>query len=339
MLNRRNILFLVTLVFAGILSHAQDIHFSQFSMSPLNLNPAFTGFFDGDYRGAANYRSQWTTVPVSYSTVSLSADMKNNLKKNQSDKVGLGILFNNDVAGDSKYGTTQLYIPISYMHKVSADSNFFLNIALQPGISSIGFKTSKLTYDNQWDGDAYNAALGSGENYSIQKRTYFDINTGMLMQYRIKQKCALTLGLGLSHLSTPKVSYYKNADIQLDTKANVYLSFTYPVTELLNIKAEYLFEKQGKYKENVIGAKLAYSLSTKEVQSINAGFYLRTKDALIAKIGYDYKTWEFGISYDVNTSAFKAATNKRGAIEFGLIYIFQKPKLFTPKQRSCPIYM
>ena len=67
---------------------AQDIHFSQFNMSPVNLNPAFTGFFDGDYRGVANYRSQWSSVPVSYSTVSLQADLRHEMENNSIARVG-----------------------------------------------------------------------------------------------------------------------------------------------------------------------------------------------------------------------------------------------------------
>ena len=30
--------------------NSQDIHFSQFNLAPLNLNPAMTGSFNGDYR-------------------------------------------------------------------------------------------------------------------------------------------------------------------------------------------------------------------------------------------------------------------------------------------------
>ncbi|HEY1040227.1 MAG TPA: PorP/SprF family type IX secretion system membrane protein [Bacteroidia bacterium] len=324
-------------------SYAQDIHFSQFSMSPLNLNPAFTGFFDGDYRGAANYRSQWTTVPVSYSTTSLQADMRTDLKKMVSNRVGAGILFNHDVAGDSKYGTTQLYIPVSYIHKLSSDSNFFMSIGLQPGISSVGFKTNQLTFDNQWDGDAYNPALSSGENFPIMRRTYFDVNTGLVLQYQLKQRAAITFGTAISHLGTPKISYFKNEDITLDTKLNMYLSFTYPIAPQLDLNTEYLFEKQGKYKENVLGAKVSYIFPSNEInpvrQAVSIGMYLRTKDAPIFKIGYDYKQWQLGMSYDLNTSAFNAATNRRGAIEFGLIYIFKKDKPFITKKRACPIYM
>lgn len=325
---------------------AQDIHFSQFNMSPVNLNPAFTGFFDGDYRGVANYRSQWSSVPVSYSTVSLQADMRHEMKKNVSDRVGVGVLFNNDVAGDSKYRTTQLYIPLSYIHKVSADSNFFMSLGLQPGISSVGFQTNKLSFDSQWDGDAYNPALATGENFPLVKKTYFDLNTGLVLQYQLKQRSAITLGVALSHLTSPKISYFKNEDIQLDSKLNTYLSYTYPIGPQIDLTAEYLFQKQGKYMENVLGARVAYTIPTKDPsaeksgrQAVNAGMYLRTKDAPIFRVGYDINQWQFGISYDVNTSAFKAATNRRGAIEFGLIYIFKKDKPFVPKKRACPVYM
>ena len=36
----------------------QDIHFSNWQMSPLNLNPANTGMFEGDGRIIFNYRNQ-----------------------------------------------------------------------------------------------------------------------------------------------------------------------------------------------------------------------------------------------------------------------------------------
>ena len=46
----------------AVVSKAQDIHFTQWMFSPLNLNPAETGRFDGDYRVVGNYRSQWGAV-------------------------------------------------------------------------------------------------------------------------------------------------------------------------------------------------------------------------------------------------------------------------------------
>ena len=37
---------------------AQDIHYSQYYASPLTLNPALTGKFNGYYRATAIYRDQ-----------------------------------------------------------------------------------------------------------------------------------------------------------------------------------------------------------------------------------------------------------------------------------------
>lgn len=317
---------------------AQDIHFSQYNMSPLNLNPAFAGFFDGQYRAGANYRSQWSAVPVPYATFSFMADMRNPVKKRQGDYTGVGFLFNNDVSGDSRYGTTQLYIPLSYIKKLK-DSTLLVSAGIQPGISNIGFRTNKLTFDSQYDGDAYNPALSSGESFAMQSRTYFDVNTGGAVQYLIKQRASVTAGIALSHLTAPKVSYFKNDNIRLDRKLATYFSFAYPIAPKVDLITEVLYEKQGKFHETVLGERVSLILNPKERQSVNAGIYLRAKDAVIARIGYEHKAWNVGMSYDVNTSAFKAATNRRGAIEFSVIYIFRKEVLFVPKKRVCPVYM
>ena len=52
----------------------QDIHFSQFNLAPLNLNPAMTGSFNGDYRFVGNLRNQWSSVTVPYKTFAFSVE-------------------------------------------------------------------------------------------------------------------------------------------------------------------------------------------------------------------------------------------------------------------------
>ena len=43
-------ILLIALIVSVITMKAQDPHFSQFFASPLTLNPAFTGKFDGEWR-------------------------------------------------------------------------------------------------------------------------------------------------------------------------------------------------------------------------------------------------------------------------------------------------
>lgn len=69
---------LLTLFSNGI---SQDIHFAQFNMTPLIINPALTGVFFGDHRASLNYRDQWTGFGNGYRTYSFSFDASV-LKKN-----------------------------------------------------------------------------------------------------------------------------------------------------------------------------------------------------------------------------------------------------------------
>src|SRR5205809_1998922 len=80
---------------------AQDPNFSQFFASPLTLNPALTGKFDGVYRIAGNYRNQWPTINNAFVTKTASIDfgiLKNRLA--DIDQLGVGILAITDRAGD-----------------------------------------------------------------------------------------------------------------------------------------------------------------------------------------------------------------------------------------------
>ena len=59
--------------------NAQDIHFSQFYASPLNLNPAMTGVMNCTDRLTLSYRNQWASVLKSnaFNTFTASYDRKN----------------------------------------------------------------------------------------------------------------------------------------------------------------------------------------------------------------------------------------------------------------------
>src|SRR5262245_25683190 len=98
----KRLLFIVTI--CGALSSesfAQDPNFSQFFASPLTLNPALTGKFDGVYRIAANYRNQWPDFNNAFVTGTFSFDiglLKNRLP--EIDQLGIGFLGFTDKSGN-----------------------------------------------------------------------------------------------------------------------------------------------------------------------------------------------------------------------------------------------
>ncbi|MEY4904396.1 MAG: hypothetical protein RLZZ292_2211, partial [Bacteroidota bacterium] len=72
-------LFTLCLALLGtIAANAQDIHFSQFYQSPLNLNPALTGVMNCNQRLTANFRNQWAAIlrGNAYNTYSASYDQR-----------------------------------------------------------------------------------------------------------------------------------------------------------------------------------------------------------------------------------------------------------------------
>jgi type IX secretion system PorP/SprF family membrane protein len=320
---------------------AQDIHFSQYNGSLLNLNPAFTGVFDGDYRFNAIYRTQWQAVPVPYKTVGISGDMRYRPKQLKSDCIGIGLQFNNDQAGDAFYTTNQIYLSGSYIHKLKRDSALLVSVGFNTGYSSSHFAYNQMTFDNQFDGYDYNSGSATGEHFARVKSSFTDFNIGLGLQYSFSQRTRLTYAFSFYHLTNPTITYQANTLSKLDSKLGNYLAFEAPVTDnnKFILQTELLYSHQGKYNELIPGANIKYMLNTETSNGISLGFYFRTRDAVVARLGYTYKTTIAGMSYDMNTSKFIAATNRRGAFELFVTHIIKRYRPFVAKKRVCPVFM
>jgi len=317
---------------------SQDIHFSQYNGSLLNLSPAMTGFFDGDYRLNGLFRTQWQAVPVPYTTVSMSAEGKiysQKLKK----QFSYGILFNNDKAGDAIYTLNQFYLNGSYLHKLKKDSSLIMNVGFSLGYINNAFNYQRMTFDAQFDGLQYNSNAPTNENFYRTSLHYWDINTGVAFKYTFHQKFYFVYSFNLFHLNSPVVTYYANTSSRIDRKLTNYLMMQYPIHQKILLLPEILLSFQGKYKEILPGAQLSYLINNLEDIYGRVGLYMRARDAVVLRIGLDYQTTFLGMSYDINTSKFVAATNSRGGFEMYVIHILKKKKNFIPKKKPCPVFL
>ena len=82
--------------FPAVYGFGQELHFSQFHESPLNLNPANTGHFIGDWRISNNYRRQWSPLGDPFVTASIAYDQPLNIYGHQ---VGVGAAVFTDRSG------------------------------------------------------------------------------------------------------------------------------------------------------------------------------------------------------------------------------------------------
>jgi hypothetical protein len=196
-----------------------------------------------------------------------------------------------------------------------------------------------MTFDDQYQNGSFNSNTATGENFSRNASTYLDINLGTFLHYTFKQRAYVQYGLSYMHFNSPKLSFQNNTNIKIDPKLTNFIHMNYPLASQIDIAAEIIIATQGKYKEIIPGALIKYNIEPNTNQTIAAGFYYRLKDAAIARLGYNYKTTTVGISYDINTSKFIAATNRRGAFEIYITHIFRKVIPFVPKTKVCPVFM
>ena len=305
----------------------------------MNLSSAHTGFFDGDYRVGAIYRSQWQSVPVKYNTFSVNVEKVIKPRDFIKDKFGLGIILNNDRAGDASYGYTQAYLTGSY-HKASfKDSTIAAGVGLGVGWCNVGFDVTKMTFDNQFDGLAFSKGISSGEKFSWTSRNFLDLNVGGIIRKNFGSKDRVTYSLGVFHLTRPNVSFQGDESSNLDIRFTNYISYVHGIKPNTDVIVEALYNQQGKNFEMIPHVSLRYYFDKSENKAVLGGLCFRTRDAVIARLGYTHKTLQAGISYDINISSFTPATNRRGGFEIFVNYIIKLEPSFIARKRPCPVYL
>jgi type IX secretion system PorP/SprF family membrane protein len=340
----RHLLILLICSISIVKISAQDIHFSQSGNSPLNLSPAQAGVFGGDMRFVGNYRNQWRSVPVPYLTFSGSVENKFYHKKGKYDRYFTGsLMLDYDRQGFVKLTSLQVGIPISYTAPI-INKNNFLTIGVTPMFGQRSFNTSKWTTDKQWDGCFYNSGLDPQEDQLLGNTNlkYFDISGGV--NYRTQssvKRHKMDVGVAMHHINRPDHNFFTTTtDYKLASKFTVYALGVLQVANNIDLVGHGLFQKQGTYKEIVSGIGGRFHLNKKEYQElalqVGMDFRHRYTDALIPHVEVHYRTWQMGLSYDINTSDFKAATNNRGGPELSLIYRLYRVKPL-PFFKTCPI--
>jgi type IX secretion system PorP/SprF family membrane protein len=329
--------YILPLFFAVNFLQAQDIHFSQFYFSPLSLNPANTGNFMGDYRIAMNYRSQWRDIQKAYKTISLGGEA-NLYPRNQ--QVSAGLYFLNDKSGGNLI-VNKIYLSGAF-HKKIAGIN--LHAGIQPGIVLKSIDFNAHTFPNQlnWDKGAFDNSLNNYEANVNQKTQYFDLNAGAGASTRI-DKIEAGIYFAMFHLTKPRETFIKN-DNHLPMRQMYNLDLKYHLNEKIVLNLYTMLGATTKASDWVTGLNVEYALNKTPffTNAIFVGFMWRdglkrVSDAGIVTAGLKYKNYTAGVSYDINVSQLKTATEYRGAIEFALIYTSKNTRL-VKKQIPCDRY-
>ncbi len=320
-------LFLICILTTGLATRAQDPHFSQFFASPLTLNPAFTGKFNGQLRFAANHRDQWPSIPKAYVTTSASLDfsiLKNKLPEN--DVLGIGFSGLSDQSANNALKLNYGSVSLSYHKAFDEDGYNTLGAGFQATYTSMMLDINKLKFEDQLTQNGF-TGVTSEVLTNGSKQNYFDMNAGLLFSGSSDGYNNYYIGVSMYHINRPMIGFIDQF-WQLSSRFTVHGGGTFPINDRMAINASAIQQFQNNASETVLGAALSSSLNGNIDQdnptSVYFGTWYRYKDAVIPYIGLEFGGLRLGASYDINLSSLKAATQSRGGSEFSLIYIKQR---------------
>lgn len=310
----------------------QDMQFTQFYASAINLNPAFVGA-NVCSRVSLTYRNQWPGISNVYSTKMVSFDhgfYRTNL--------GIGATVAVDEAGNGKLKTTLIAPAVSYEAKIKRYSS--IRFGLQPGIGIKSINYSGLLFGDQ----IYRGNNVSTVETAPQNKTYFDLGAGIL--YTNKNYWT---GVSAYHLNAPNESFYNSPYDIL------------PVKYVLLFGAKFQLNKEERIEERkkYISPILHYR-GQKKFDQFDVGFYFtkhvftlgfwyrglpglkaykpgyQNNDAIAVIVGLQTKRIKIGYSFDKTIS--NLAGISKGAHEVTLS--FQMCTTNKTKRRlvliSCP---
>ncbi|TMI66447.1 MAG: type IX secretion system membrane protein PorP/SprF [Bacteroidetes bacterium] len=316
---------------------AQDPNFSQFFASPLTLNPAMTGKFDGVYRVAGNYRNQWPTFNNAFVTYTASFDMgimKSSLP--EIDQFGVGIMAFSDKSGNGILSNNCAALSLAYHKGLDEDGYHQIGAGFQGTYVNKRLDVSKVTFADQLTPLGFTGVTNEIFTNSQVNVSYFDLNAGVLYNGSTNGYNNFYLGASMYHINRPKESF-QGGEYLLPARITIQGGFKIPIASYHSLHFSANHSMQANAKNTVVGAAFGLNINGDEENPTNLflGSWYRFNDAIIPYLGLEFNGLHLGYSYDVNTSELKPGSNMKGGNEISLIFI-KKPADPLAKRLNCP---
>ena len=330
MQSKSTISLIIALLACVLSSSSQDVAFSQFYASPVNLNPALAGIKLCP-RLTLNYRNQWPEINSGYVTYSATYD-----SYVESVSGGVSLLANSSEAGGGIYNTFNAAGVYSY--RLQASRYIVLNAAIKAGYTQNRINWEKLVFGDQIDvtnGTLNQSAESRPNRY---RRGSADLGAGILAGYRE----SVYFGVAVDHLNKPAVSIFDANSgclpMRLTIHAGALIDFFQGMQgediRNFSISPNVVYMQQGKFHQLNLGMSV-------NMFPFVGGLWFRnnfeTPDAVIVSLGFQQKQYKFGYSFDYTIS--RLHTHTGGAHEISIAWLFNKTsKKFHTRELKCPSF-
>lgn len=308
------------MVLSGNVSVAQDHQYSQFFNSPVYLNPALNGQFEGDLRMNLIYRNQWTTLNNGPTYFSASIDY--NVPQFGG---GVGLLFTHGSEGPAYL--TKNNISGIYSYSVGS-SDFVLSFGVQAGFTNRTLNYGNLVFSDQIDRRlGFDPGLVSAaEIPALNNKFYFDTGSGINLVAG-----DFMIGAAAQHLNYPNESF-TGATARLPMRFNTHLSYIFDLNKYENVEdyeKSYIIPSVVYYKQSNLQSMSA-GIQYKR-RAVSAGVLYRSggemgPSSIVVSLVFDLfinrdgnEKLRFGISHDIPSSKL-TYSNTSGTTEGSVAY-------------------
>ncbi len=311
--------------------NAQDVHFSFVEFSTMSLNPGLAGA-NSPMQGTVNFRSQWNSVAEPFQTVAASFDARfNENKRSKSGIIAGGINFYNDQAGDMRVTTNNVNLNLAY--HLFLDKNNMVGIGIYGGYGQRSLNSDGGKWASQYNGSSYDGSINPGETFTNANFGYLDAGAGVLythdsgngyMKQNIGKK--VNAGFAVYHMNRPNYSFINVEYERLFMRMSAFVNAEIGIANTRGtVMPGIYYHRQKNAQEIFFGANYKYELHEgsrhtgfTRPMALYLGLYGRVKDAMVAKVMFEYDQFMAGFGYDLNISSLTDVSKGRGGFELFL---------------------
>jgi len=344
----RTIILFFILCFA-LSTNAQDRHFTLYNFSPLVINPAYAGSFEGSVRAGGLLREQSfgnniSTIGRVYSTQNGFVDAPLLNVGKRKDWVGVGVNIYTDKAGTFGLGYQTFHGSIAYHLALDKRRNSVLTLGIQGG--NISRRIGRI----RGNADPYQQAIypdaqfdtqspfalpnpgggggtGGNQNQNEPSASFFDLGAGMLLKSKLNKATKIEIGFSLQHITrnfrfpmngNEQRSNYAlqgltdNDDFRIPTLFLLHGTYDVALTDIWSVSPSFLFQQSGNQNEAVIQFLGGYKLLRREIRDDGKKGKL-IKDDEAPKI-------RFGLGYRIGDALQVLLGYEKGPLKVGIGY-------------------
>jgi type IX secretion system PorP/SprF family membrane protein len=224
-------------------------------------------------------------------------------------------------------------VNLNLAYHLLLDKNNTLGLGIYAGYGQRSLNSNGGKWASQYNGTSYDSSIDPGETFSNANFGYLDAGAGILYTYgsgkgymnqNIDRK--INAGFAVYHVNRPQYSFVNAENERLYMRMSGFVNAEIGIANTRGtIMPGVYYHRQKNAQEIYLGANYKYNLNEgsrhtgfTRPMAFYIGLYGRLKDAMVAKVMFEYDQFMAGFGYDINISSLTDVSRARGGFELFL---------------------